>query len=138
MESLRSSAISAREESESLKQARASKDEAILTLLAQLALVYWRPDFEPGQARQLYAMFLADLRDYSLADINEAIRIYRRDPESKFYPTPGQLRGLIEAVPAWDVISKAKHIAQCREASRAELEAVAGRLVSPPVRISTS
>lgn len=101
---------------------RANKDEAILTLLARLALVYWRPDFAPGQAKQLYLQYVEDLREFAIADIVEAVGKYRRNGENKFFPTPGQIRGIIEAVPSWDVNSKAKHIAERHAAGRAEFE----------------
>jgi hypothetical protein len=110
-----------RQQSPAETSAVASKDEAILVLLAQLAIVYWRPDFTPGQARQLYAQYLEDLRPYALADINDAITAYRRNGDEKFYPLPGQLRALIETVPSWDVISKHKHISERLEASKAEM-----------------
>ena len=73
------------------RQAVASKDEAILVLLGQLALHYWRPDFSEGQARQLYTDYLDDLRPYSVADIDRAMKSYRRNGDNKFYPTSGQL-----------------------------------------------
>jgi hypothetical protein len=73
------------------RQAIESKDEAILMLLGQLAVHYWRPDFTEGQARQLYRDYLDDLRSYRVADIDLAIKSYRRDGQNKFYPTSGQL-----------------------------------------------
>lgn len=120
MELLNSSMTSTRALSPEEADAVESKDKAILTLLAQLAVVYWRPDFGPGQSRQFYAQYLEDLRPYALADIADAIRKYRQSAE-KFYPLSGQLRALIEAVPSWDVISKGQHIAERLAASRQEM-----------------
>src|SRR5262245_40849754 len=94
LESLRSQRTSAQDVPDYQVTAEAQKDEAILVLLAKLALVYWRPDFTPAQAKQLYSQYLDDLRPYSFADVSEAIEKYRQSPDSKFYPTPGELRGL--------------------------------------------
>ncbi len=82
---------SARGEPEDVKQAREAKDEAIVALLAKLALHYWRPDFTEGQARQLYLDYLDDLRDYAVADIKTAIQAYRTDGTNKFFPSSGQI-----------------------------------------------
>lgn len=116
-------------EADNVTEARAQKDEAILVLLAKLALVYWRPDFTPAQAKQLYGQYLDDLRPFSFRDINDAIEKYRQNPESKFYPTPGQLRGIIETVPSWDIITKPKHISERLKAGRAELEVMSENLL---------
>lgn len=103
------------------REAVAQKDEAILLLLAKLAVVYWRPDFTAGQAKQLYTQFLDDLREFAFADIAEAIEKYRRDPENKFYPLPGQLRGLIATPYSWDPSPK-KHLTERLEAGRLEMQ----------------
>lgn len=95
------SAQSARALTAAEQEAMAQKDEAILLLLAKLALNYWRPDFTAGQAKQLYLQYLDDLRDHAFADIKEAIDKYRQNPENKFFPTSGQLRGLIINPPSW-------------------------------------
>lgn len=121
LESLRSQTISAREEPEAVSEAKAQKDEAILILLAKLALVYWRPDFTPMQAEQLYMQYLDDLREFSFKDIAWAIATYRRDPESKFYPSPGQLRGLLAKPYSWDPNPK-NHMKERRAAAVEELQ----------------
>lgn len=84
-----------RDEPDEAQRLRASKDEAILAILARLALHYWRPDFTPGQARQLYRDYLDDLRDFAVVDINRAIQVYRRDGANRFFPTTGQIVDLI-------------------------------------------
>lgn len=63
--------------------------------LSRLALFYWRPDFTPAQVRLLMGDFLRDLEPYSAADIAQACDTYRRDPESKFFPTPGALIAIL-------------------------------------------
>jgi hypothetical protein len=127
LESLKLSETVARATTEEETEAIQQKDEAILCLLAQLTLIYWRPDFNESQAKQLYLQYLDDLRPYAVSDIARAIAKYRRGPE-KFYPTPGQIRGIIECVPSWDVISQAKHISQRLAAGRAELAIIARAL----------
>lgn len=126
LEQLHLSKISDAAEPESVRVARAQKDEAIIVLLGQLSLVYWRPDFSPAQAKQLYLQYLDDLRDFAFSDIVEAIEKYRRDPESKFFPAPGQLRGLITTPYNWDP-SPRNHMKERLEASKAELAQVCDR-----------
>jgi len=106
----------------------AQKDDAILLLLGKLALVYWRPDFTPKQAEQLYAQFLDDLRDLPFESIVGAIEAYRRNPENKFYPTPGQLRGLIINPPGWWVGSRNEWVKEVREDAKKELVKLEGKL----------
>ena len=76
-------------------EAREGKDKAILALLAKLSLHYWRPDFTPTQAKQLYADYLEDLRPFALSDIANAIAEYRQIGANRFYPSTGQLIDLI-------------------------------------------
>lgn len=123
---------SARAETETERAAKASKDEAILTLLGQLAIVYWRPDFSASQARQFYAQYLDDLRPYALSDINDAIIAYRRNKDEKFYPLPGQLRGMIEKVPSWETISRTEHIRERLAAAGAEMAKMIEATASSP------
>lgn len=77
------------------------KREAILVLLAKLALHYWRPDFGPGQARQLYGDYVDDLIEFPLAAIHGAIGRFRRESH-QFYPKSGDLRSLIVTPYAWE------------------------------------
>lgn len=119
MESLRSSLSAGKSQAEI--SARQQKDEAILIQLARLALMYWRPDFTPGQAKQLYEMYLDDLSVYSFYDITKACEKFRQNADNKFFPTSGQLRGLIEEIPSWDVISKNKYLAERKAMARDEL-----------------
>lgn len=79
-----------------------AKDEAILVLLAKLALHYWRPDFLPSQAKQLYADYCEDLREFPLSEIASAIKKYRRDTTRRFYPSSGELIGIIRAHPPFE------------------------------------
>lgn len=104
--------------------AEEDKDAAILVLLGKLALHYWRPDFSPGQARQLYADYLDDLREYAISDISDAITKYRRAEDSKFFPTPGQLVGIIRTVPDWSVDSRKEHLKCLHARAWREMEKV--------------
>lgn len=124
MESLRSQVISAQEEPAEIRELKAQKDEAILLLLAKLAVVYWRPDFTAGQAKQLYSQYLDDLRDFAFQDIADAIEKYRRDPENKFYPSPGQLRGLIAKPPSWWVNGQTEWSKEIRSDAEKEILAI--------------
>lgn len=72
-----------------------SENMKISATLSRLALHFWRPDFTPIQAQYLMEDYLEDLRGYSSNQVESACRNYRRDPENKFFPTPGQLIDLI-------------------------------------------
>lgn len=121
LESLKSSATSEDEPSDAHMAAAAQKDEAILALLARLALVYWRPDFTPGQAKQLYSQYLEDLRGFAFADIVDAFKKYRQNGENRFYPTPGQLVDIITTVPKWETAPRSRYIAEKRAAAVIEI-----------------
>jgi hypothetical protein len=82
---------SAQGEDDATRHARESKDEAILVLLGKLSLHYWRPDFTPAQAKQLYRDYVEDLRPYPFEEIDRAISKYRANGANRFYPTSGQI-----------------------------------------------
>lgn len=115
---------SARDEPDEIRELKAQKDEAILLLLAKLAVVYWRPDFTASQAKELYSQYLDDLRDFAFQDIADSIEKYRRDPENKFYPTPGQLRGAIAKPPAWWVNGQTEWSKEVRQVAAKEMAAI--------------
>lgn len=138
MESLASRVKSAREEPDEVREARAQKDEAILVLLAKLALVYWRPDFSPQQAKELYSQYLDDLRDLPFTEIICAAEKYRRNPENKFFPTPGQLRGIVTAIPAWDVNTPKRRMLELHTAAHDELESRSAAIGSSQPRQITA
>lgn len=60
-------------------------------MLGKLAVHYYRPDFTEGQARQLILDYLDDLADFPLHVTEKAIRAYRCDPGSEFFPKLGRL-----------------------------------------------
>lgn len=107
-----------------------AKDQAILILLGKLAIHYWRPDFTEAQARQLYSDYVHDLRDYAFADINDAIVKYRRDQNAKFYPTVGQLVGIIRTIPSWDIRSPKEHGEILSRRAEKELAGVAAQITA--------
>jgi hypothetical protein len=72
------------------RQAQAS----VALRLAQLAVHYYRPDFSELQVKFLIGDMVGDLSEFSVPDVEIAITAYRRDPNSKFFPTSGQLRKL--------------------------------------------
>lgn len=121
LESLNSLRNSANDAPEYQREVEAQKDDAILVLLAKLALVYWRPDFTPQQAKQLYSQYLDDLRPFAFKDVAWAVEKYRQDPESKFYPTPGQLRGVLSTPYSWDPNPR-NHMAERLADGRAEMQ----------------
>lgn len=63
-------------------------------MLSRLAVHYYRADFKPEHAASLIRDLLEDLSEFALSDVEMAIRVYRMDPKSKFFPTSGQLRAL--------------------------------------------
>lgn len=128
MRSLVSSVKSRVVRTQSEIEAADAKDQAILVLLGKLAVHYWRPDFGPGQARQLYADYVHDLRDYAFSDINDAIVKYRRDQNAKFYPTVGQLVGIIRTIPSWDIRTPKEHGEILSRRAEKELAGVAAQI----------
>jgi hypothetical protein len=66
----------------------------VTTALMGLSVHYYRPDFTEGQARVLIRDMLEDLGEFTASQVNNAIRSYRQDPKSKYFPTSGQLREL--------------------------------------------
>lgn len=61
-------------------------------MLARLATHYHRPDFGPAQVKLMILDFIEDLSDYTVAEIEIAVRDYRRNPENKFFPKTADLR----------------------------------------------
>jgi len=76
------------------------KDRAIIQMLAQLSLLYWRPEFTPELARELYAMYVDDLRSFPIWLIERSIQNYRRDGKNRFFPTSGQIIDGIKLIEA--------------------------------------
>ena len=70
--------------------------EYVAHALLRLQAHYWRPDFTPAQARELYADFIDDLGHIPPDILDDAIATYRRDPEARFFPRPGQLLAIAE------------------------------------------
>ena len=64
-------------------------------ILSRLALHFPRPDFTEAQAKLLLADILRDLVAFSPAEINKACAEWRSNPKNRFYPTSGQLIGLM-------------------------------------------
>lgn len=75
--------------------AREQKEIAVLTLLGELSLNYWRPDFTQEQARGLYRSYVEDLCDYPIREIAASMQEYRKDGANRFFPTSGQLIDLM-------------------------------------------
>ncbi len=72
----------------------ATPDE-IISILGQLALHYWRPDFDATQARLLYGDYIEDLKKYPAALIKDGVAIYRRQA-AQWFPKIGELIALID------------------------------------------
>lgn len=106
--------------SAALQAAEAKKDELIILMLTRLSLIYWRPDYSPGQAEQVYEQYLEDLREFALAAISAAVVAWRRNGENRFFPQPGQLRALIEAHSKFESIHERR--AQLRREAQDEMQ----------------
>lgn len=52
---------------------------------------YYGKDFK----KEVIAMMLSDLDDLSMAAVLEAYNRYRKDPKSKFFPLPAQIREIV-------------------------------------------
>ena len=70
-------------------------------MLSKLAVHYYRPDFNEGQARSLIADMVQDLSEFSVGEIEAAIAAYRQAPpppgKQKYFPDSGALRQLAAA-----------------------------------------
>lgn len=67
--------------------------EYVAKALMKLQVLYWRPDFSPAEAKAFYAIHIEDLSDVPPDILDDAIREYRTDPDSRFFPHPGAIRG---------------------------------------------
>ena len=70
--------------------------EYVATALLRLQAHYWRPDFTPAQAKELYADFMDDLGHIPPDILDDAIAQYRRNPKSEWFPKPSQLLAIAE------------------------------------------
>lgn len=59
--------------------------------MTALASHFWRPDFKPAQAAQMYKDYAEDLAGCTIAEVEVAIREYRLRPKipGKMKPFPG-------------------------------------------------
>jgi hypothetical protein len=108
-------------------KAEAAKNKTILAMLARLALVYWRPDFNEGQLHQLYAIYLEDLRDLPLKAVEEACIAWRRNGANKFFPTPGELRSAILTPDQFHFSGRSTWAAALNRDAQAEMRALEAR-----------
>lgn len=74
-----------------------AKNAMIAAALVRLASHYHRPDFGPEQAKYMALDFIQDLQPFTMAEIENGIRDYRREAKNKFFPTPGQLLQVMAA-----------------------------------------
>lgn len=80
-----------------LSQQQRSEDwrRSVGAILSRLGLHFWRPDFTEGQAKLLFSDLYSDLADFSPNEISTACATWRRNPENRFFPTSGQLIGIM-------------------------------------------
>jgi len=79
-------------------------DEEKGALMHGLELHYPRGSFSEGQQRQFWKDIIDDVSDIPVHVLAMAIRLYRNDPDAKFYPRVGALRGLAE--PYWESLRR--------------------------------
>lgn len=91
----------------------------VVELVGRLSLQYWRPNFSPEQAKLLFQDFAQDLAGLTREELAQACLEWRRDPENRFFPTSGQLRGV------------ADHILRRRARDRAAAERLLAILDTP-------
>ncbi len=73
--------------------------DEMATMMAKNSLMFWRPDFSPNQAKSICGMYFEDLQQFAAAVVDEAFKRHRRDPESRFFPTSGQLLAICRRIP---------------------------------------
>lgn len=104
------------------RKIRAQKADAIIELLAKLAVIYWRPDFTMSQLREMYSQYLDAIEQFAFKDIAAAIEKWRNDGANKFFPTPGELRSLIATPPSWWCSGRNEWMAELRDDSTKEIQ----------------
>lgn len=67
------------------------KAEQLSILLRRLAAAYYNPNFTQEQAAIVIADYILDLAEFSIRDVEDAVRAYRLDAKSEFFPKPGAL-----------------------------------------------
>lgn len=109
----------------------AQKADAIIELLAKLAVVYWRPNFSEAQLRELYSQYLDAVEKFAFKDIALALEKWRNDGANKFFPTPGELRNLIITPPSWWCSGRLEWSKELLEDSAREFKAALGKQSTP-------
>lgn len=75
----------------SLQTSEPATAEQIIQHLSLLARNYWRPEMTEGQYRALHLQYCQDLAGKTDAQIADACRRWRTNPQNKFFPSSGQL-----------------------------------------------
>lgn len=60
----------------------------------RLGMTYVSRDFTADQAKVVMADYVSDLAEFTVFDVETAIREFRRDKKSEFFPKPGVLYNL--------------------------------------------
>jgi hypothetical protein len=94
------------------------KAEMIATMLAGLAAQFHRDEINEAQAKMLFAQFAEDLDEFAIVDIDAGVKVYRRDPKNRFFPTSGQLREPIIHARGERITRERREAEAAREAAR--------------------
>lgn len=74
-----------------------NRNGQIVALLVKLNSHFPQSKLNEQQAKHKALDFLEDLKEYTVAEIDNAIRDYRTNPESEYFPTPGKLLKILAA-----------------------------------------
>jgi len=65
-------------------------------MLGGLSLHYWRQDFSRDEWMLFYADYIEDLQEYPREMIQNAMKVYRKKPDAKWFPKIGELIAIID------------------------------------------
>lgn len=74
-----------------------SSSSAVMAILGKAFAVYPQPDRSEAEWAAWWSAYIEDLEEFPAASLEAAMRDYRRQGVSEFFPKPGQLRALAEA-----------------------------------------
>lgn len=69
--------------------------EQIVEMLLDLEIIFPGQNLDRQQAARKYRLFCGDLGHLTEQQLRLACERYRKNPESRFFPTPGQLLALV-------------------------------------------
>lgn len=93
--------------------------DGVRRALQPLMAVFPQPERSDAEWTLWWAQYVEDLGGFCAASLGEAARAWRRRPDARFMPTPGELRALALAAPVPAIADLGRVRAALRLAERA-------------------